>query len=80
MTTSILVFTLTNDKLSGYTLQSVTETVDLGVSLTSNLSWNTKTQKVVKKANRIVGFLKRNAGPGNNEVFLLCTRSWLYPF
>ena len=34
-------------KLSGCTLQSVTETVDLGVSLTSNLSWNTQTQKVV---------------------------------
>ena len=29
-------------KFSGCTLQSVTETVDLGVSLTSNLSWNTQ--------------------------------------
>ena len=57
-------------KLSGCcTLQSVTETVDLGFSLTSNLSWNTETQKVVNKANKIVGFLERNVGPGNKEVF-----------
>ena len=55
--------------LSGCTLQSVIETVDLGVSLTSNLAWNTQTQKVVNNANKIVGFLKRNAGPGNKEVF-----------
>ena len=46
----------------------VTETVDLGVSLTSNLSWNIQTQKVENKANNIVGFLKRNVGPGNKEV------------
>ena len=30
-------------KLSGCTLQSVSEMVDLGVSLTSDLSWNTQT-------------------------------------
>ena len=41
----------------------------LGVSLTSNLSWNTQTQKVVNKANKIVSFLKRNVGAGNKEVF-----------
>ena len=56
-------------KFSGCTLQSVTETVDLGVSLTSNLTWNTQTQKVVNKANKIVSFLKRNVGAGNKEVF-----------
>ena len=33
--------------------------------MTSNLSWNTQTQKVVNKANKIVG----NVGPGNKEVF-----------
>ena len=56
-------------ELSGCTLQSVSETVDLGVSLTSNLSWNIQTQTVMNKANKIVGFLKRNVGPGNKEVF-----------
>ena len=43
-------------ELSGCTLQSVTETVDLGVSLTSNLSWNTQTRTVVNKANTYCGF------------------------
>ena len=56
-------------KLSGCALHAVTETVDLGISLSSNLSWNIQTQKVVNKANKIVGFLKRNVGAGNKEVF-----------
>ena len=56
-------------KLSGCTLQSVIETVDLGVLLTLNLSLNTQTQNVVNKAKQIVGFLKRNVGLGNKEVF-----------
>ena len=56
-------------KLSSCMLQSVTEMVDLRVSLTSNLSWNIQTQKAVNEANKIVGFLKRNVGPGNKEVF-----------
>ena len=59
-------------KLSGCTLQSITtitETVGLGVSLTYNLAWNTQTQKVVNKANKTVGFLERNVGSDNKEVF-----------
>ena len=66
-------------KLSGCTLQSVTATVDLGVSLTSNLSWNTQTQKVVNKANKTVGFRKRNVGPGNKEVFSRLYKALVIP-
>ena len=67
-------------KLSGCTLQSVTETVDLGVSLTSNLSRNTQTQTIVNKANKIVGFLiKRNVGPGNKEVFSRLYKALVIP-
>ena len=66
-------------KLSGCTLQSVTETVDLGVSLTSNLSWNTQTQKVVNKANKNLGLLKRNVGPGNKEVFSRLYKALVIP-
>ena len=43
--------------------------VVLWVTLSSSLFWNTQTQKVVNKANKIVGFLERNVGPGNKEVF-----------
>ena len=86
------VFTLTNvrfcvlsmlailtSSLVVVTLQSVTETVDLGFSLTSNLSWNTETQKVVNKANKIVGFLERNVGPGNKEVFSRLCNALIIP-
>ena len=66
-------------KLSGFTHQSVTEAVDWGVSLTSNVSWNTQTQKVVNKANKIVGFLKRNVGPGNKEVFSRLYKALVIP-
>jgi len=66
-------------KLSGCTLQSVTATVDLGVSLTSNLSWNTQTQKVVNKASKNVGFLKRDVGPGNKEVFSRLIKALVIP-
>ena len=66
-------------KFSGCTLQSVTETVDLGVSLTSNLTWNTQTQKVVNKANKIVSFLKRNVGAGNKEVFSRLYKALVIP-
>ena len=66
-------------KLTGFTLQSVTETVDLGVSLTSNLSWNTQTQKVVNKANKIVSFFKRTVGAGNKEVFSRLYKALVIP-
>ena len=62
-------FTTYPYKLSGYTLQSFTETVDLGVSLTSNLPWNTQTQTVLNQANKIVSFLKRNIGPVSSRLY-----------
>lgn len=57
----------------------VTQTVNLGVSLSSNLSWNTHTQKVVNKANKIVGFLKGNVGVGNKEVFSRLYKTLVIP-
>ena len=51
----------------------------LGVSLTSNLSWNTQTQKVVNKANKIVSFLKSNVGAGNKEVFSRLYKALVIP-
>ena len=66
-------------KLSGCTPQSVTDTVDLGVSLISSLSWNTQRQKVVNKANKIVGFFKRIVGPGNKEVFSRLYKALVIP-
>ena len=50
-----------------------------GCALQSNLSWNTQTQKVVNKANKIVGLLKRNVGPGNKEVFSRLYKALVIP-
>ena len=36
-------------------------------------------QKVVNKANKIVGFLKRNVGPGNKEVFSRLYKALVIP-
>ena len=47
--------------------------------MTSNLSWNTQTQKVVNKANKILGLLKRNVGPGNKEVFSRLYKALVIP-
>ena len=66
-------------QLSGCMLQSGTETVDLGVSLTSNLSWKTQTRTVVNIANKILGFLIRNVGPGNKEAFSRLYKALVIP-
>ena len=47
--------------------------------MTSNLSWNTQTQKVVNRANKIVSFLKRNVSPGNKEVFSRLYKALVIP-
>ena len=36
-------------------------------------------QKVVNKANKIVGFLKRNFGPGNKEIFSRLYKALVIP-
>ena len=66
-------------ELSSSRLRCVTKTVDLVVSLSSNLSWNTQTQNVVNKANKIVGFLKRNVGAGNKKVFSRLYKALVIP-
>ena len=53
--------------------------------MSSNLSWNIQTQKVVNKANkikptRLLVFLKGMLVQGTRKSFLICTRPWLYPF
>ena len=46
-------------------LEVVKEMKDLGVHVIFNLSWSTQVNKCVNKGNKILGFLKRNVGPGN---------------
>ena len=51
-------YTLTNKALN-----VVDETKDLGVNITSKLSWSLHVNQCVNKANRVLGFLKRTVGP-----------------
>ena len=59
-------------KLSCCTLQSVSKTVDFVVSLTSHLSWNTQTQKVVNKVNNWLWVsVKGLSVQGTSKAFLV---------
>jgi hypothetical protein len=55
-------FSLPDYNLSGKKLKVVNEFKDLGVIMTSNLSWSNQVASSVKKANRILGLIKRTVG------------------
>ena len=46
--------------LHGEILKPTTNAKYLGVTITNNLSWNTHIENISKKANRTLGFIKRN--------------------
>ena len=52
--------TLHKYTLHGKTLENVTSAKYLGVTITSDLKWDTHISKTVSKANSTLGFLKRN--------------------
>ena len=57
-------YTLMNE-----TLKLVDMSKDLGVNITSKLSWSFQVNECVNKANRVIGFLKRTVGPRNDKLF-----------
>ena len=48
--------------MDGHVLETVSHNPYLGVELTNTLSWDTHIQKIIGKANRSLGFLRRNLG------------------
>jgi hypothetical protein len=50
---------LTDYHLGAADLKRVTSEVDLGVTVTNNLSWNTHIKNIAVKANRLLGLLRR---------------------
>ena len=54
--------------LHNHTLESVTSAKYLGVTLTKNLSWDTHIDQVCNKANKTLGFLRRNLKIGSTKV------------
>ena len=46
--------------LHGQTLETTTEAKYLGITITNNLNWNTHVNNITNKANKSLGFIKRN--------------------
>jgi ribonuclease P/MRP protein subunit RPP40 len=54
--------------LNGHTLNSVTSTTYLGIDINNKLGWDTHINKACGKANRTLGFLKRNLRVGDRST------------
>ena len=60
-------------------LNTVSETKDLGIYITSNLSWSLQATKCANKANSVVGFVRRTVGPNNPDLFSKLYKSLVRP-
>ena len=54
--------------LHGHTIENVDSTKYLGVTIQENLSWNGHISSMCKKANKTLGFLRRNLKIGNKKM------------
>ena len=54
--------------LKSHTLESVTSTIYLGITLSKDMNWDTHINNITSKANKIIGFLKRNLQIQNTEI------------
>ena len=50
-------------------MDHVLESKDLGIYVTSNLSWSLQVTKCANKANSVLGFVRRTVGPKNPDLF-----------
>ena len=69
----------TNYSLKGHVLQNEDSTKYLGVELQSSLSWNRHIDQTVKKANSMLGFLRRNLRLSNEHTKTSAYRSMVRP-
>ena len=60
-------------------LKAVSEVKDLGIYITSNLSWSLQANKCASKANSVLGFIKRTVGPKNPQLFSKLYKSLVRP-
>ena len=49
-----------NYNLKGHVLESVQTAKYLGITISNNMSWDTHINNITSKANKILGFLRRN--------------------
>ena len=65
--------------LHNTTLQTVESTTYLGVEISNNLNWSPHIDKVVKKGNRSLGFVRRNIKTSNSNVKTLAYNALVRP-
>ena len=67
--------TSSNYTLGGKPLKSVQSVNDLGVTLSSNLSWSKHVGITTNKANKVLGIIKRTVDTGNPDTFSILYKS-----
>ena len=60
--------------MHGYTIEDVTATKYLGVNIQDNMKWGTHINTVTNKANKTLGFLRRNLKIGKKKQRKLRTK------
>ena len=65
--------------LCGNRLNNVFKTKDLGIYITSNLSWSLQATKCANKANSVLGFVRWTVGPKNPDLFSKLYKSLVRP-
>ena len=65
--------------IMGSRITPVKYTKDLGILITSDLSWSAQIYAVVHKANRSLGFVYRTLGPSNVEAFSTLYKTLVRP-
>ena len=81
------VMKITHDKdkertkyyISNIELKNVQNYKDLGVIISSDLSWSKHVEEIVNKANKILGLITRIVGNRNKDVFSLLYKSLVRP-
>ena len=61
--------------LKGHTLESVTTAKYLGITISKDMNWDTHINNITSKANKIIGFLRRNLPIQNTEAKTLAYKS-----
>ena len=61
--------------LKGHTLESVTTAKYLGIAISKDMTWNTHINNITPKANKIIGFLRRNLPIQNTVAKTLAYKS-----